>query len=185
MNPSAILVWNARGLNNKVRCNSVQDVILSAKADVVCLQETKVTKVASINRQLFFLVFGSDYYKFVALPASCMRGGILIAWKCSVLHVSSMAAMGLHAQSKPGSAGKPPNNQALRSVPKEVHKGHNSLIILVAWELWKLMNTCVFEGYCPNVQTLLYFVAEEGSLWCMAGATALQELLIRSLSPDL
>jgi len=63
-----------------------------------------------------------------------------------------MAAMGLHAQSEPGSDGKPPN-QALRSVPKEMHKGHNSLIILVAWELWKHMNTCVFDGSHPNVQT--------------------------------
>jgi hypothetical protein len=40
--------------------------------------------------------FGSDYDKFVALLASCTHGGILIAWKSSVLHVSSMAAMGLH-----------------------------------------------------------------------------------------
>jgi hypothetical protein len=66
-----------------------------------------------------------------------------------------------------------------------MHKGLNFLIILVAWELWKHMNTCVFDGACPEVQSLLYFVAEEGSLWCMAGATVLQELLIRSLFPDL
>ena len=55
MNPSATLVWNACGLNNKARFNSVRDVILSAKADVVCLQETKVTKVASRSQELFSL----------------------------------------------------------------------------------------------------------------------------------
>jgi hypothetical protein len=75
--------------------------------------------------------------------------------------------------------------RTLRSVPKEMHKGVNSLVILVAWELWKQWNVCVFKGARPNVQTLLYNVAKESSLWCMAGATALQELLIRSLSPEL
>ena len=55
-----------------------------------------------------------------------------------------------------------------------MHKGVNSLVILVAWELWKQWNTYVFEGARPDVQTLLYNVAK-----------ALQELLIRSLSPEL
>ena len=32
----------------------------------------------------------------------------------------------------------------LRSVPKEMRKGLNSLIILVVWELWKHRNACAF-----------------------------------------
>ncbi|KAG0553039.1 hypothetical protein BDA96_01G560700 [Sorghum bicolor] len=63
----------------------------------------------------------------------------------------------------------------LRSVPKVMRKGLNSLVIFAVWELWKHRNAC----------TLLYNVAEEGSSWCMAGATAFQGFLIRSLSPDL
>lgn len=35
---------------------------------------------------------------------------------------------------------------AVRSVPKELKKGPNSLIILVAWEILKHRNACVFEG---------------------------------------
>jgi exonuclease III len=42
MNPSSILIWNARGLNKKDRRNSVRDVIQSCNAEIVCLQETKV-----------------------------------------------------------------------------------------------------------------------------------------------
>ena len=39
----------------------------------------------------------------------------------------------------------------------------NSLIILVAWELWKHQNVCVFEGARPSIEVLLP-VAEPGFL---------------------
>ncbi|RCV06200.1 hypothetical protein SETIT_1G144200v2 [Setaria italica] len=71
-----------------------------------------------------------------------------------------------------------------RSVPKELRKGLNSLIILVAWDLWKHRNACVFEWAGPNVQVVLQIVANGSRLWCMACASALHELLIRSLTPD-
>ena len=62
-----------------------------------------------------------------------------------------------------------------------MRKGLNSLIILVAWEIWKHRNVCVFEGAFPNVQDVLHAVTIEGFLWCMAGASALQELLLLPL----
>jgi hypothetical protein len=37
------------------------------------------------------------------------------------------------------------------AIPKEAHKGLNSLIILVAWEIWKHRNTCVFDNKRPSV----------------------------------
>jgi exonuclease III len=63
MNPSSILIWNARGLSKKDRCNSVRDVILSSNAEIVCLQETKVE---SMNQHLILSGFGSSFHKFVA-----------------------------------------------------------------------------------------------------------------------
>jgi len=72
MNPAAILIWNARGLNQKARRNSVRDVILSSNADIVCLQETKV---ANMSQHLFLSVFGTAYGNFVSLPANGTRGG--------------------------------------------------------------------------------------------------------------
>jgi len=78
MNPSSILIWNVRGLNDAARRNSVRDVILSSNAEIVCLQETKIEHM---NQRVFLSVFGSSYDKFVALPANGTRGGILIAWK--------------------------------------------------------------------------------------------------------
>jgi hypothetical protein len=71
--------------------------------------------------------------------------------------------------------------KTIKAVPTELREGLNSLIILVAWELWKHRNACVFEGASPCVQRLLAVVSEECLLWCWAGAKALQQLLSRLL----
>ena len=69
------------------------------------------------------------------------------------------------------------------AVPKEMRKGLNSLIILVAWEIWKHRNDCVFEKARPNTQEVLRAINTEGRLWCMAGASKLQELVLSVWSP--
>ena len=69
--------------------------------------------------------------------------------------------------------------KAISSVPKAERKGLNSLIILIAWEVWKHRNSCVFENATPSIQKVLRAVSTEGNLWCRAGARKLQELLVR------
>jgi hypothetical protein len=49
----------------------------------------------------------------------------------------------------------------------------------VAWEIWKHRNACVFEKKRPCVQEVLRSVRLEGGLWCLAGASKLQELAFR------
>jgi hypothetical protein len=49
----------------------------------------------------------------------------------------------------------------------------NSLITLVSWEIWKHRNTCVFEGVRPCISVVLQAVANDSSLWSLAGASAL------------
>lgn len=71
MNPSSILIWNARGLNNKARRDSVREIIQSCKADIICIQETKVAVMSS---SLFISVCGSEFDNFVTLPPSGTRG---------------------------------------------------------------------------------------------------------------
>ena len=66
------------------------------------------------------------------------------------------------------------------SLEKSLRKGFNSLVILVSWELWKHRNACVFDGVRPQAQTVLTHVAAEGHLWCLAGASGLHDLLLRS-----
>jgi hypothetical protein len=72
----------------------------------------------------------------------------------------------------------------IKSVQKNKGKGLNTLIILVAWELWKHQNACVFEGARPNIEVLLQSVANESTMWCLAGSSKLHEHLARSLVLD-
>ena len=67
---------------------------------------------------------------------------------------------------------------------KEMRKGFSSVVILVAWELWKHRNPAVYEGISPNVQFVLQMVEEECHLWCLACAFARQELILRSIAPS-
>lgn len=75
---------------------------------------------------------------------------------------------------------------AIKGVPKDLRKGFenfNSLTILVAWEIWKQRNSCVFEEVRPNVQVVQQTVADECGLWCSVGVLALSELPIRLFIP--
>ena len=42
-----ILSWNVRGANDKEKRRVIKDVIKSQKADLVCLQETKIQKMSN------------------------------------------------------------------------------------------------------------------------------------------
>ena len=66
--------------------------------------------------------------------------------------------------------------QAVQRIPRGCHKGFNSLVILVAWSLWKLRNGCVFDGASPILDSILRTVDEEAKLWCMAGAKGLRRI---------
>lgn len=59
---------------------------------------------------------------------------------------------------------------AAKGASKEVKKGFESLIILVAWELWKHQNACVFEGVRLRFEAVLQAIVYYSSLWCSAGA---------------
>ncbi|RCV19174.1 hypothetical protein SETIT_3G363000v2 [Setaria italica] len=46
------------------------------------------------------------------------------------------------------------------------------------WEVWKHRNDCVFDNSRPNILKVVS-MSTEGGLWCMAGASKLQELMSR------
>lgn len=66
---------------------------------------------------------------------------------------------------------------------KRVKKRAQHAYYHVFLEVWKHRNLCVFENARPNTSLLLQPVANECTVWGMAGATKLQELLMRSLAP--
>ena len=86
MDISNILIWNVRGLNRKSRRDGVRDMVLSTRPDLVCLQETKKE---AISRRMVMSMLGSEFDKFIFLPAQGTRGDILLAWKgteCNVIN---------------------------------------------------------------------------------------------------
>jgi exonuclease III len=78
MDPEKILIWNVRGLNSSARQNSVRELVSSSRADIVCVQETKLTEVP---RRTLLSMLGSDFSNFLVLPSLGASGGILVAWK--------------------------------------------------------------------------------------------------------
>ena len=81
MNPSNILCWNVRGLNSRARQDSVRTLVYSSRADIVCIQETKMS---GMSRGSLLSFLGSDFSNFADLPTVGASGGILIAWKHSL-----------------------------------------------------------------------------------------------------
>jgi hypothetical protein len=58
-----------------------------------------------------------------------------------------------------------------------VQKSCNSLIILVAWTLWKHRNRCVFDGIAPSLTATISQAKEEKRTWELAGAKRISFLV--------
>jgi mannosylglycoprotein endo-beta-mannosidase len=78
MDPSKILIWNVRGLNSTGRQDAVRSLVESTKADIVCIQETKME---NISRRVVLAALGSKFNQYVFVPSIGASGGILVAWK--------------------------------------------------------------------------------------------------------
>jgi hypothetical protein len=74
-----LVVWNARGLNRRAWCTTVQELVRSDRASFVCLQETMFDVLDDALVKNFL---GPDFDYF-ALPALHTCGGILVAWDAS------------------------------------------------------------------------------------------------------
>ncbi|WVZ88110.1 hypothetical protein U9M48_034662 [Paspalum notatum var. saurae] len=76
MDSLKIISWNVRGLNSRARRDNVRTLVDSVRADIVCLQETKVE---SVDCGLVFSMLGMNFVDFAYLPAVGASGGVLIA----------------------------------------------------------------------------------------------------------
>jgi exonuclease III len=81
MDLGIFLIWNVRGLNSSARQDAVRTLVQSSKADIVCLQETKM---AAVPVRTLLSILGSEFSCSMELPAIGASGGILVAWKQSL-----------------------------------------------------------------------------------------------------
>ncbi|KAG6663989.1 hypothetical protein CIPAW_02G060000 [Carya illinoinensis] len=72
-----ILSWNVRGLNNPNKCLRVKNLIRDWKADILCLQETKLKYV---DRNIIRSLWNCTYAGWTSLPSKGASGGIIVMW---------------------------------------------------------------------------------------------------------
>jgi exonuclease III len=82
-NPT-VTCWNVRGLNNSAKRKAVKEFLDSVRPNIVCLQETKLEVVDAF---LLMQCCGLSLDGFAYLPAEEKRGGIILAWDTTVLHI--------------------------------------------------------------------------------------------------
>src|SRR4051812_41019069 len=82
----SVLVWNVCGLNAPAHRDVVLQTVALSGASVVILSEIKLEIV---DYSVVARCCGSEFDKFFFLPAIGTCGGILVAWKSSVVALSS------------------------------------------------------------------------------------------------
>lgn len=72
-----ILSWNVRGLNEREKRRTLKSLIQSWRADIVCIQETKINEWSDCLSQH---LMGSRWAGWAELQAIDSRGGAVILW---------------------------------------------------------------------------------------------------------
>jgi exonuclease III len=72
-----ILSWNIRGLNLEEKRMKIKGLIGEWKADIVCLQETKLQHV---TREIARSLWGCAHMDWCYLGSQGASGGILLMW---------------------------------------------------------------------------------------------------------
>ena len=74
---TTIISWNVRGLNDGSKRLQVRNLLHSWKADIVCLQETKL---AGVTPALIRSLWRGKFVDWVCLDAIGASGGIILLW---------------------------------------------------------------------------------------------------------
>jgi exonuclease III len=83
-----IITWNVRGLNDPEKRLQIKNLIKSWRADVICLQETKLEVM---SRSVVKSLWGCHYVDWAYLGSVGAAGGILVMWDRRVLEKVEVA----------------------------------------------------------------------------------------------
>jgi exonuclease III len=72
MDSSCFLIWNVRGLNDRVKRDSVKSLVVDIRPSIICLQETKLCSISDFD---VLSILGSGFSNFVYSPAIGTIGG--------------------------------------------------------------------------------------------------------------
>jgi exonuclease III len=85
MGSERLLIWNVRGLNARVHCYVMRELVAAVQPSLLCLEETKLYVI--IDYDLMQII--DTGFNYVYLSTDHTRGGIMVAWKGVVWSVSS------------------------------------------------------------------------------------------------
>ena len=77
-----LISWNVRGLNEVDKRIQIRNLLRSWKADIVCLQETKLEW---ISRGTVRSIWSCPYVDWLYLGSDGASGGILLMWDSRVV----------------------------------------------------------------------------------------------------
>jgi hypothetical protein len=63
-----------------------------------------------------------------------------------------------------------------KQIRKELRKTFDSLVILIAWSIWKERNRRIFQKEKVTTNELVDLIIDDGRLWCYAGLKHLLQL---------
>lgn len=95
-----VLCWNVRGLNWRARRDTVREIIFATLCHIVCLQETKLSK---IDQFTIAYLGGHRLDSYTYKPAgglSGTRGGILLMWNTNHVTLNNVVIGEYHITAK-------------------------------------------------------------------------------------
>ena len=63
------------------------------------------------------------------------------------------------------------------TIPACLRRGFTTLALLIAWEIWKQRNACIFNAAQPSISKTVVTIREEARGWAHAGARGLGLIL--------
>ncbi|CAN6300756.1 unnamed protein product [Urochloa humidicola] len=82
----SLVSWNVRGLSDCDKCRLVRDALSSARTDIACLQESKLSTTSAAKARSFLPPHLSDFH---CVDATTTRGGIVTAWNARTFTLTS------------------------------------------------------------------------------------------------
>ena len=82
-----IISWNVRGANDRDKRRLIKSLIKTQKADLICLQETKIQRMSS---SLVRSLGVGRSLEWGALDIRGMAGGVLVFWDTRVIELLEM-----------------------------------------------------------------------------------------------
>ena len=65
--------------------------------------------------------------------------------------------------------------EMIRHTPTSERRGLKTMLLMIAWHIWKERNACVFRGKMPRPDDVLQAIKLDLAQWILAEATCIEQ----------